>query len=207
MIPFFFYEVLHDGTTKYKCKNKMCGSVQKDNPGHSNLKTHLQRCIGEGYEKLFEESKGDQQSCQPTLYDTGIASKQALSAYNWIRFIVKSNQPLSVVESSSLREFLKWVPPSFQSLRKYILRISNIVKEEVIRDLPSQFNIMFDGWSCNNIHYVGIFAVYINEKTTKNGMEVIDIDSSTKKLSFDIMNEGEHLQQPLLSMRPIGLDC
>jgi hypothetical protein len=55
--------------------------------------------------------------------------------------------PISIVEYPHLRRLAELKPVSVKSVRKHILSLKAIVQEEVKIRLPSNFAIIFDGWT------------------------------------------------------------
>lgn len=49
---------------------------------------------------------------------------------------------------------------SRHTIANYIERIADQCFENIKRKLPRQFGLLFDGWSENGFHYVGVFAIF-----------------------------------------------
>ena len=76
----------------------------------------------------------------------------------WINYIVVKNMPISIVDCLLTRNIVKLKPVSSRSVRKHVLNLVNIVREEVKVRLPDRFVVVFDGWTEGTDHYVGISA-------------------------------------------------
>ena len=113
----------------------------------------------------------------------------------WINYIVVKNMPISIVDCLLTRNIVKLKPVSSRSVRKHVLNLVNIVREEVKVRLPDRFVVVFDGWTEGTDHYVGISASYnimTKETRTVNGIHHVDSKETTV--------------QSLLSMRPLLVD-
>ena len=71
--------------------------------------------------------------------------------------------PLQAVENQWTRKVVTMEPFSIETLNKYLKKVSEIVEEEITRDLPDNFVIVFDGWTRFAVHYLAIFAVYMKD--------------------------------------------
>lgn len=71
--------------------------------------------------------------------------------------------PLSEKEDPLICGIINTTAVSSNSLGKYILSIIPLVESDIKKELPSEFGVVFDGWSDSSIHYVAIFFVYIHK--------------------------------------------
>jgi len=85
----------------------------------------------------------------------------SVNSYAWIICVVENYLPLTFVESESIRKYSKLKPISRITLKKHMILVQKFVQIKIADVLPIKIGLVFDGWSCNGIHYVGLFAVSI----------------------------------------------
>jgi hypothetical protein len=83
---------------------------------------------------------------------------------------VNTNQPFSFVESEETRLYSKLGPVSVGSLMKYMEATAALVRKKVADALPEQFGVVFDGWSHNSMHYIGVFSVWGNANCRREAL-------------------------------------
>ena len=64
-------------------------------------------------------------------------------------------------------------------------RLNALVKMKIKNMLPSQFAIMFDGWSSGGTHFLAVFAVFPDAESERGYNRVL--------LSFAPLHDEEHL--------------
>ncbi|TYZ67300.1 hypothetical protein PybrP1_012775 [[Pythium] brassicae (nom. inval.)] len=75
--------------------------------------------------------------------------------------------PLSEVDNETTREMSMLLPISSKILKIYMESTTRAVERAISKEMPRNFGLMFDGWSCMTEHYVGLFGVYWNESVRK----------------------------------------
>ncbi len=120
-----------------------------------------------------------------------LVTERKRAMYTYVKLIVTQSLLLSMVEQKEFRSFSKFdVLLSYKSVRQTILNLVRIVEKRISEDLEnSKGSIMYDGWTHDNTHYLGVFAVYM------------------KKIRVFRNNEESFVEQlaiPLLSASPIG---
>jgi len=159
LVDFYFQPTGEPGV--YKCLRGNCGGKtckQKPNTGYTNLRKHLQSCIGDEYEKIFKE-----QFSATRLENYGFGNTRANQVYRLIRWIVMRNLPISEVDHDVTKDILGIPVVSSKTLRKYIMKLAQRVKDQVSRAIPGKFAIIFDGWTECRTHFVAVFATYMTE--------------------------------------------
>ena len=78
----------------------------------------------------------------------------------WINYLVMKNMPISLVDCPLLRRISKLKAMSSKCIRKHILSLVMLVRQQVQLCLPDKFAIIFDGWTEGTDHYVGVWASY-----------------------------------------------
>jgi hypothetical protein len=75
---------------------------------------------------------------------------------------------------------------SRNTIKKYLLLLHEKVVDKIKKVLPKKFVIMFDGWSLGTEHYLGVFASFIDRRTSikqrvlLSCMVADDIDGDTE---------------------------
>lgn len=92
-------------------------------------------------------------------------SQLAQKVVSWINLVVKKNLPMSSCEDPVFNENFKGI--SIQTLRKYLFKLVDKIKEGIATELPDKFGIIMDGWSNSQQHYVAIFANYMLNGETR----------------------------------------
>jgi hypothetical protein len=95
---------------------------------------------------------------------SSFVDSKSSNIYGWIDWIVAKNLPFSFCEDECTKKYTKLKPISVETLMKYmellVLQVENRIKD----DLPEEFAIIFDGWSEDSTHFIGIFAVFSSAK-------------------------------------------
>ena len=85
----------------------------------------------------------------------------AKNIYRWLDWIISENLSFEFADKETNRKY-----SNLPTLRKYVLLLSEKVKEEIRRLRPSSFGIIFDGWSLDTEHYLVIFATWTDESSS-----------------------------------------
>ena len=158
-----------DGDDTFRCKN--CGVQNVRRSGSNcNLIKHCAKntCFGFKYRNVNDSRHNE--DLQPIFraYLDAMSRRNSISAHfksalspealkikAWIDLVVKCDLPLTVCENMIFREHVKVDGISRKTLRKYLIKLSDIVGLK-IRDIIGPGNCIADGWSCNGVHYVGV---------------------------------------------------
>ena len=90
--------------------------------------------------------------------------------FSWMKFIVYKLLPISNVTDEVLRSF-RSLPIHFHRniFKETLLKVVEIVEEKIREELrKSKSALMYDGWTRNSTHYVGLFALYNRVHTVYN---------------------------------------
>lgn len=202
---FFYTEVQ---SRIWKC-NK-CLKTKTKNGGWTNLLSHLRACVGLEYEKIYDDHKKLETTA--SVARTGRfflrVSEREREMYQWIKFIVMKNLPVSFVDCPYTREIAKLKPVSGRTLRCNILALREILRESIKRDLPSKFIVVFDGWSEGSHHYIGVAASYMTKIDSKE-VAVQTMLSMQPLLTGGIqgMRAKDHLEHLLRILQSYGKTC
>ena len=94
---------------------------------------------------------------------TKIVSAEVKNMFGWIEWIVMSDLPVKVVENEFYQKRSNLEPTTYKTLTKHMESLLRLVRENIKRGLPKTFGIIFDGWSCDGEHYIGIFATWVGD--------------------------------------------
>ncbi|KAG6950673.1 hypothetical protein JG688_00014060, partial [Phytophthora aleatoria] len=127
----YFYESLDQG--RYRCKQ--CGNKRKQltSTDYFNLIAHLAHKLLDlktQYAAFLSKTNG-------RLQDFGFVSGETSHRFNWMRWVVERNMPLSEVDTLDV-----------------------LMDIRVGMTLGICFGIMFDGWSSGSMHYVTVYGVF-----------------------------------------------
>ena len=92
---------------------------------------------------------------------------KASNIYSWIDWIVAENLPFNYCEKECTRKYAKLKSISVESVMKYMDLLVVEVEERIKKDLPQKFAVVFDGWSEDSTHFIGIFAVFISDEAER----------------------------------------
>ncbi len=78
----------------------------------------------------------------------------------WIDHLVMRNMPISIVDCPHTRRITILKAVSSKSVRKHILYLVMLARQQVRLRLPGKFALIFDGWTEGTDHYIGIWVSY-----------------------------------------------
>ncbi|KAE9215276.1 hypothetical protein PF004_g14804 [Phytophthora fragariae] len=150
----FFFTPLEPG--HYRCN--ICEQTRKQaaRTGYTNLMSHLQSVHpthGEEYAEFQARNLA-------TLEVFGFVDEVTSHMYDWLRWIVERNLPLSEVENTLTRQLVRMRPTSVSTLKTYMARVAARVGTIIAEEMGTCIGIMWDGWSCGTRHYVAVLVVY-----------------------------------------------
>jgi hypothetical protein len=156
LCEFFFSEL---GDSEYKCK--LCNCVRRQAPrsGYSNLISHL-ATKHPAYQDNYSEFQTRSLS---TLDAFGFVDEDTNNLYDWMRWLVERNLPLSEVEEKLTRELVRMRPTTAETLKRTMRKVAERVGNKISNEMGTIFGIMFDGWSHRSTHYLATFAVFTVE--------------------------------------------
>jgi hypothetical protein len=110
---------------------------------------------------------------------------QVRQIYGWVRWIVMSLLPFSFCEDAHARLYSNLENISLNTFMKYMQQLCRIVEKKISNILPDKFAIVFDGWTSNQTHYVGVFCTFPSDVSPNGFSKVL--------LSFSPMGEEDSL--------------
>lgn len=139
-------------------------------------------------------------SIQTTL-DSFIDSK-SFDIYKWIDWVVMDELELSFCEKDRTRSNTSLAIISSKTLKKYILNLSDAVEAKISEMASSApaFSIIFDGWSQDTYHFIGIFITWPKE----NGF-AIHLLAMTPLLDETSLSASSHKELILATLQRYNL--
>ena len=100
-----------------------------------------------------------------------MVSEQGIEMKKWLRMIILKNNPISIVQNPTYREFAGFkYKTSIRVVRNMIFKMTELVEEQIIAELKTTTCgvIMHNGWSRYGVHYLCYFACYIFDNHPKS---------------------------------------
>lgn len=137
----------------------MCGveRLQKRG-GYSNLTQHVLRAH-QDVALLAHNSNRD--SIQTTI-DARLIPQRSRTIYGWLDMIVTKLLPFSFCEDRCVRNYVTLETMCPNSLLKSMMALTQLVERKISSRLGSEFSLVLDGWSAASTHYLGVYAVHVN---------------------------------------------
>ncbi|CEG36243.1 Tam3-transposase (Ac family) [Plasmopara halstedii] len=132
----------------WKCR---CGKARKMGNGWNNLLDHINR----DHSDSVQEARSSANSTVSSFF-----RKKETNLFNWIQWVVEDLLPFSFCENSNTRKFTKLEPVTVKTLKLNMSHLSELVRNKIRNLLPSQFAIVFDGWTDCSTHFLAVFAVF-----------------------------------------------
>ena len=136
---------------------RQCGKHRKQQSkrGYQNLLEHLNRFHPDWKEIMSTEGSSSHGS--RSILANFVDSKSS-SIYGWIEWIVARNLPFNFCEDEITRKNVNLKPISVETLKKYMELLWMEVELKIKEILQEKFAIIFDGWSEDSTHFLGIYA-------------------------------------------------
>jgi len=130
-----------------------CGRKRVQNPktGYGNLLNHIK-----SDHKDWEEIMKAKDTKNPSAF----VNKKGANIFKWLEWIVLTNLPFQFVEDPLTRKNTCLDSITDETIKKYLLLVTENVEKRIADDLPDKFGIIIDGWKDGTTHYIAIFASY-----------------------------------------------
>ena len=161
------WNFLLDGDDTFFCRNCKTPNIKRS-ASNCNLIKHCAHCFGFKYRNVshprhnedlqvifrqYHRAHSDSDR-KPSAFKP-IISARAKQLRSWIELVIFCNLPLSICENKYFRKHSKHQGMSRKTLRKYIIKLADIVGL-IIKTVIGPGNCIADGWSCGGIHSLGI---------------------------------------------------
>lgn len=132
-----------------------CGRTRVQNPktGYGNLINHIKNDHND-----WEDIMKAKDSKNPSTF----VNKKGTKVFKWLEWIVMSNLPFQFVEDPLTRKNTSLESITDETVKKYLVLVTESVEKRIADDLPEKFGIVIDGWSDGTTHYIAVFASYLD---------------------------------------------
>jgi hypothetical protein len=137
-----------------------CNETVKNNCRHENLERHIHVNHKDWRQTLDNYKRGSFGAMDRFVQVHKIVSDKAKGIFGWIEWIVMADLPITIVDNPIYRKRSNLPPTNYKTITKYMEKLLEIVQRNIKRDLPPTFGIIFDGWTCDSEHYIGVFATW-----------------------------------------------
>lgn len=95
-----------------------------------------------------------------------VYDKKASNVYGWLKWIIEAGLTLNFPEGAWTRKYTSLDTITNKTVKKYMFKVMNQVEKEIseIVKLVPSYSLMFDGWTENSYHFIGLFLC-CNSKT------------------------------------------
>ncbi|ETO73329.1 hypothetical protein F444_10715 [Phytophthora nicotianae P1976] len=107
-----------------------------------------------------KEAAGWQWLLQSNVTHHHQAPPETNHRFQWLRWVVERNTPISEVVNDVTRSMSKWPPISSKALKACMHTVAKNVSVVIDQELGVSFGLMFNGWSHGSMHYIGLYGVY-----------------------------------------------
>jgi BED zinc finger len=183
----FYFKRCDEDEDKRVCNKCKKEYKQKAGQGYTNLKTHMLVCVGPEYKVELEQILN---MCRNKSYDRNevisifdceeqkeyffkfLHSPKENQVYKWLEWVVMRNMPLTEVDHPLTRGIGQhYNSVCSKSLSLYIRNLIPILMENIKNDLSvAKFALAIDGWTNCSVHYLAVFAIFINVSTKPNNI-------------------------------------
>ena len=167
---------------KYRCPNTRCvNPIVRflEESEFSNPYRHLFSCYARNQSiaaqqqvvsRLLAETRTESQRSGGSIHDhfsgkSLSSDDKAIHAY--LNFILAKNLPLCTVQPKEFLALPRYdIPIRVDKITHVIYKIVELVEEEIKKEMQELSGaILYDGWSCNNMHFTALVVLYCS--TTK----------------------------------------
>ena len=138
---------------RWLCNACNTSRTRLSNSGWSNLIQHLQ-AAHPNYMREYQDSRSPEKI-------TAYLDTKSEKIHAWLDLIVHEELPFSFVEKERVRRYSKMPPICSNTLMKYLRDVTERVEEKIKMEMKhTKIGLLFDGWSENSVHFIGVFACY-----------------------------------------------
>ncbi|KAE8903768.1 hypothetical protein PF005_g8796 [Phytophthora fragariae] len=91
----------------------------------------------------------------------GFVDEVTINIYQWMRWIIQRNLPITKVENKLTREEVTMKPTTARTIKVCMRYAAGKVGRVISSEMGESFYLIFDGWTSNSLYFPGIFAVYV----------------------------------------------
>ena len=147
-----------DSEHLWKCK---CGKklIQKKGSGWTNLLNHIKSQHPE-YSTMKEIKQQSLSSFTSIPSTSSSVNCSALNVYGWIEWVCVGLKPFSFIEESLTRKYTSLGSMTNLTLKMYMEKLIQIVKNKISYELPDKFSLVIERWTKESTHFIGLCASY-----------------------------------------------
>eukprot|EP00171_Calliarthron_tuberculosum_P023317 IDg23317t1 len=165
---------------KYRCPKPGCPNPEVtflENTGFRNPYQHLRACFARGkpvieqdevihalYQEAMEMATRRGGTIRAHFQINTLSDyEKALAAY--VRWIVMRNRPLREIQDTEFRRISRHtVHISKETLEDVLFKLVELVEKRIAHEMNgTRGALLYDGWSSNGTHYIGVFASYCSQ--------------------------------------------
>ncbi|OWY93765.1 hypothetical protein PHMEG_00036715, partial [Phytophthora megakarya] len=125
--------------------------------GYSKLISHLNsRQVGFAEEYAELHAAGT-----PSLTAFGFVDEVTRNIYQSMEWIPARNLPITEVENKTTRAVVIMNPATVKTLMQHMRHVALSIGKTIATEMGTSFCLIFDGWTNNSLHFLGIYAVFI----------------------------------------------
>jgi hypothetical protein len=142
--------------------------------GYSNLLNHIYSKHPDYNDVFLSISRAtDNQSSSIQTSKTGQSSmtatmelfydEKSANIFKWLEWIIMDELPLSFCEKELTKQYTSLMPISTNTIKKYLNRLCSAVENKIKTHFTmcSHYALMFDGWTENSTHFIGMSALIL----------------------------------------------
>lgn len=171
---YFGHEPIDEKTSTWKC---ICGVLRVNKPktGNTNLFSHIKErhpnyknecqklsvVIDHDAESSTSGQSTSKSSSGTVTQKTLISlyDKKAINVFGWLEWIIEDALCLNFPEKPLTRKYTNLDKTTNQTVKKYMFKLVKEVEKKIsviANNIPS-YALMFDGWTENSTHFIGLF--------------------------------------------------
>ena len=153
----------------YKCPKERCKSVisLRIGSGYTNAFSHLIKCY-QSEEKLMAHFCAARAKATENggsirdHFEANTLNSRENSFVKWTNLIVKKNVPPSMIEDPVFRNALDVDALTIKTWKEMLFQLVILVEQVISKEMLASTSggLMHDGWTCNGVHYLGLFGCY-----------------------------------------------
>ena len=190
--------VVHD-FQNYRCPKSRCNAFipLRVGAGYTNCLAHLKQCYG-SMEFLVSQLRAAQAKAAEKggnirdHFEANCIDSRERSFLKWTNLVVKKNVPPSMIEDPVFRDALGLDKLSAKTFKEMLFELVILVEEAISKEMlaTTSGGLMHDGWTCNGVHYLGLFGCY--------NVKRVEVENSKKIMK-------EYPVSTLLSVAPLAV--
>ena len=155
-----FFTESDKNSNEWICK---CGTRRKQTGhGYTNLVSHVEKQHPTDLQTLLSDAGyAENSSASESLF----FNSKTVQMHGWLDLVLNGLLPFCIVDNPVFIRCVKFKPIARNTLSKYMSLLTQRVEQKVSAILPDKFAVIFDGWTANQTHFVGLFATFPSTAT------------------------------------------